>query len=290
MSFFGKKSFFSEQELLPSDEGSVQSAETVLAAAKRVHQRFGVKTEADKLAQAIKVAQSRDQAATAFAAANISILDTAEVQAYQTKQILPTWWQRLKNWNQRVIAFFDRTLAHDIVYVVVAFAGLLLTLPLALCWGIDSLWYDVNYITSWMLIVGLQTAGLLFIFCGVVIIAVREDEEIEEFVNQSLRFYVNVNMAIIGLPARLIASLVGIWFYRGTSVKRWTTMSVNQYHKSLPDSVVLSIDHVMGALPKAQIELEVLEPATDGSNEMFVTLKLGAKQDKLYLWHEPALE
>lgn len=152
-------------------------------------------------------------------------------------------------------------------------------------WLIDTFWYDVVFWDSYFaLILGILTpVSLLLGLIG----SIDEDagNEVLQFI---CNIYLAVNLRIIGYPAWILATVFGFWFYRGDCDRKWVATPIKSYGKPLPDSVVLSIDQVLQAMPKAKIELEVLEPAVGDKDEMFVTLLLGGTGDRLYLWHELA--
>ena len=102
------------------------------------------------------------------------------------------------------------------------------------------------------------------------------------------RWWAGINFILIGVPFIAGANIFWFWFFKGEGGRKWIILPIKDYQKPLPDSIVLTIDQVITVLPKATLELEILEPCKGDRDEMFVTLPLGGTADRLYLWHEPA--
>jgi hypothetical protein len=267
MQFFGKKSIRPLQELLPPDKGGVETAETVLAAAKRVSEQFGVKTGDDKIATAIAVAKNQRQTAEAFAIANIGILDSQQVLAHKTKRAEATWWERFKSWTWNsfgeILNFFDW---HGGWSAAVA---ALFLLPIGVPFLIDTFFYEVSYFSSFWAIL-LPSIVLATIF--------DETEEVFEVIGV---------VTLSGL-SWIPVTLFGFWFYHLQSNREWKSVPINDYTGVLSMSATLKIDQITSVLPSAKLELEVLESDTDDVSEFFITMPMGDNGDKLYLWHEAA--
>lgn len=254
---------FAASELPTPNTVNVDAASEVLAAAERVSKRFGAQTNKDVLAAALTASKTQADFAAAFKAANIGIIDIADVLRYRSARTRPTFLERIFEWSRIVKEFLASALIDSGLGNIFS---IFVIVPIGIPFLIDTFWYDVSYFRSYLL--------SLFIL---VLLDPKKDDGLAWAAGLTL-----------GPLAWAIATPIGVLFYRAGSVRKWTSMSVEDYPKTLPNSVVLSIDQVLEALPTAKIELDILQPAQGEKDEMFVTMPLGGTDDRLYLWHEPA--
>ena len=274
------------QDLTLSNHNDLEAAQIVLEAARRVQKRFSVTTDAESLNAALATARSRDDFALAFQTAGIHVIDTSDALRYRVMRLKPSIFERFKGWNRVIYNFLEEMLLHGGFGKVSAWVGLLLSMPLALCGAIDALWYDVHFLKSWPLIVLPQVVMLIII--SSTIYENRSEKASDEFDRKVGRLYASLNGVVIGFPVLLLANVLGIWFYQGPGKRSWTVKSLKQHDRPLSNGVVLAIDQILQTVPKARIELEVLEPHVGYEAELFVTLPLGGTGERIYLWHEAA--
>lgn len=276
---------FARSELLPHQSEDLEAAETVLAAARRVAKQFGVVTSFDNLNAALVAAQSHDSYSATLKAAGVGVIDTAEALQYRKERLEPTLVERFKSWGRTVYQVIEEYMCEKNTAFISLVVSALVTVPLGIIWLIDTFWYDVVFWDSYLAL----TVGVFIPVVALVSAITANDEDAGgEFLQLICNIYLTVNLIIIGYPAWILATVFGAWFHQHGDIRQWVTLPVKDYQKLLPDSVVLSIDQVHQAMPKAKIELEVLEPAVGDKDEMFVTLPLGGTNDRLYLWHELA--
>lgn len=277
-------------DLTYPDGVAANESMSVLAAAKRVSARYGIKTDAANLSLAIEAASSQAEYAAAFQNAGIGILNTKRVRRYQAKRLTPTLWERLTAFLTKV---YRGRLMHGWTGTLSAWLGLFATVPLIASVPVWMLFGEAPYRVSWFILILVQAFTL-----AVISIRARGDwdaegkERSEAFDRKAGKIYAGVNAALICLMPTILC----FWFCNPATTSRywrdrryWSNLPIKDFQPKLPYSAVITIDQVTTALPDALIELEVLEPQPEsGQPEFFVTMPLAGTGENLYLWYEPA--